>query len=122
MNSATIINVDTVHFLDLASLAQVEISSEAEAKPIESALLEDSTTAWQAGESGEQTLRLIFDLPQTIKLIILQFDENAIARTQEFVLRWRRDDEDVFREMVHQQYNFSPPETNQEISRIVLFN
>ena len=101
-------------FLDLEHLAQVEISSESQQHPIESALLEGSGSGWQAAGSGEQTLRLIFDQPQAIKHILLQFDEQEHSRTQEFVLLWRRDNEDFFREILRQQYHFSPPQSAQE--------
>src|SRR5438552_9305056 len=37
------------------------------------------------------------------------------ARTQEFVLRWRSEDDPGFREIVRQQWNFSPPQTTREI-------
>jgi hypothetical protein len=101
-------------YLDLEHLAQVEISSESQEHPIESALLEGSESGWQASSSGEQTLRLIFDQPQTIKHIFLLFDELEQSRTQEFVLLWRMDNEDFFREILRQQYHFSPPHSVQE--------
>ena len=37
------------------------------------------------------------------------------ARTQEFVLRWRSEADPGFREIVRQQWNFSPPQTTREI-------
>ena len=103
-----------LNYLDLAHLAVVEISSECIEHPIESALVEDSGSGWQAACSGEQIIRLIFDQPQTIKHIFLLFDEE-LSRTQEFVLLWRMDNEDFFREILRQQYHFSPPLTTQEI-------
>ncbi|MFZ2169279.1 MAG: carbohydrate-binding protein [Methylococcaceae bacterium] len=104
-----------LNFLDLDRLAQVEISSECQEHPIESALVADSESGWRAASSGEQTIRLVFDQPQTIKHIHLRFDEQDQARTQEFVLLWRMDTEDSFREILRQQYHFSPPLTTQEI-------
>ena len=102
-------------YLKLEHLAQVEISSECQEFPIESALVEGSESGWQATYSGEQTIRLIFDQPQTIKHISLLFDEQEQSRTQEFVLLWRMDNEDFFREILRQQYHFSPPNSSQEI-------
>jgi len=102
-------------YLELEHLAQVEISSESQEHPIESALVEGSGSGWQAACSGEQTIRLIFDQPQTIKHIFLEFDELEQSRTQEFVLLWRMDNEDFFREILRQQYHFSPPNSAQEI-------
>jgi hypothetical protein len=102
-------------YLELEHLAQVEISSESLGYPVESALVEGSESGWQAACSGEQTIRLVFDQPQTIKHISLLFDEREQSRTQEFVLLWRMDNEDFFREILRQQYHFSPPLTSQEI-------
>ncbi len=102
-------------YLELEHLARVEISSECHGHPIESALLEGSETGWQAACSGEQTIRLVFDQPQTIKHIYLLFDELEQSRTQEFVLLWRMENEEFFRGIVRQQFHFSPPLTTQEL-------
>ena len=104
-----------LNFLDLEPLAQVEISSECPEHPIESALATDSESGWQAVSPGEQTIRLVFDQPQTIKHIYLRFDEPGQSRTQEFVLLWRMDNETTFREILRQQYHFSPPLTTREV-------
>jgi hypothetical protein len=109
-----------VVYLDLEHLAQVEISSECQEHPIESALIEGSESGWQAACSGEQTIRLIFDEPQVIKHLFLLFDEQEMSRTQEFVLLWRMDKDDFFREILRQQYNFSPPQTTREIESIAV--
>ena len=42
------------------------------------------------------------------------FDEQEQSRTQEFVLLWRIDNEDFFRETLRQQYHFSAPHSAQE--------
>jgi len=39
----------------------------------------------------------------------LVFEDSENTRTQEFVLRWSPDAERSFREIVRQQWNFSPP-------------
>jgi hypothetical protein len=104
-------------FLDLEHLAQVEFTSECQEHPVESALLltADSGAGWQAASPGEQTIRVIFDQPRTIEHIVLMFDEQQMSRTQEFVLLWLMDNESVYREILRQQYHFSPPNTTQEI-------
>lgn len=104
-----------LNYLELEHLAQVEISSECQEHPIESALVEGSESGWQAAAPGEQTIRLIFDQPQTIKHVFLLFDEQEQSRTQEFVLLGRMVNEDFFREIVRQQYHFSPQLTTREI-------
>jgi len=103
-------------FLDLEHLAQVEFTSECPEHPVESALLltEDSGAGWQAASAGEQTIRLVFDQPCTIEHIVLVFDERQQARTQEFVLLWLMDKDSTYREILRQQYHFSPPNTTRE--------
>src|SRR5262245_66367533 len=102
-------------WLNLEQLATVEITSEDATHPIESALLPGKDSGWRASEPGEQTIRLIFDEPLLIKHIRLLFDESEVARTQEFVLRWSPDGGKSFREIVRQQWNFSPPDTIREL-------
>jgi len=62
-----------------------------------------------------QTIRLVFDQPQRVRNISLVFEEEQTPRTQEFVLRWSSDGGRSFREIVRQQWNFSPPETIREV-------
>jgi hypothetical protein len=102
-------------WLNLEQLAQVEITSESETNPIESALIPDLEAGWQAAQPGEQTIRLVFDEPQPLHRIHIEFAEADRARTQEFVLSWLPDQGETFREIVRQQYNFSPPGTTQEV-------
>jgi hypothetical protein len=97
--------------LDLANLGMVEITSEDEAHPIECALQLGDTRGWRAAEAGPQIIRLRFDQPQKLKRIWLVFEESEMQRTQEFVLRWSPDYGRSFREVVRQQWNFSPPGT-----------
>lgn len=102
-------------WLDLAQLAQVEITSESEANPIESALTPGRESGWEAARPGEQTIRLIFDDPQLLRRIHVEFSEADRARTQEFVLSWLPDEGEISHEIVRQQYNFSPPGTTQQV-------
>lgn len=101
-------------WLDLEQAAVVEVSSEAEGYPIEGALLNDSSRGWRASSPGIQTIRLLFDRPQTIRLIRLVFKEEESARTQEFVLRWLPQGATAWQDVVRQQWNFSPPDTVDE--------
>jgi len=102
-------------WLDLEHAAAVEVTSEEEGFPVESALLLGETRGWRAASSGAQTLRLVFDQPQTLKHISLVFEEEQTERTQEFVLQWSADKGGPFREIIRQQWNFSPPETIREV-------
>jgi hypothetical protein len=102
-------------WLELDKAAVVEVTSEEKEYPVESALISGKTQGWRAAESGTQTIRLIFDEPQRLRRIALVFEETEAARTQEFVLRWSPDGGHSFREIVRQQWNFSPPNTTREI-------
>jgi hypothetical protein len=102
-------------WLDLDGIAVVEVTSEEKDYPIESALVSGETRGWRAADPGSQTIRLIFDEPQRLTRISLVFEETAIKRTHEFVLRWSPDGGRSFREIVRQQWNFSPPNTIREV-------
>src|ERR1700758_2643633 len=102
-------------WLDLEVLAQVEVTSEDAAHPIESALLTVGATGWRAESLGEQTVRLLFEAPQRLKRIRLLFREEKEARAQEFVLRWSPTAESSWRDVVRQQYHFSPSGATEEI-------
>ena len=66
---------------------------------------------------GAQTIRLIFDKPQRLTRISLAFEETETERTQELVLRWSGDGGRSFREIVRQQWNFSPPNAISEVEK-----
>src|ERR1700693_4608198 len=106
---------DDEGWLDLDRAAVVEVTSEEKDYPVESALVAEEVRGWRAAESGIQTIRLIFDQPQRVTRIALVFEETETPRTQEFVLRWSPDGGRSFREIVRQQWNFSPPETIREV-------
>ena len=67
-----------------------------------------------AATPGTQTIRLIFDEPQKLSRIFLVFEDTENSRTQEFVVRWSPDIERAFRDIVRQQWNFSPPDSVRE--------
>jgi hypothetical protein len=102
-------------WIDLDRIAVVEVTSEEKEYPVESALVPGETRGWRADSPGTQTVRLIFDQPQRLKRIALAFAETETERTQEFVLRWSPDGGRSFREIVRQQWNFSPPDTVREV-------
>ena len=101
-------------WLDVEQLAQVEVTSEDVAYPIESALVPGGESGWRAAQPGAQTIRLIFDRPQRLSRMRLLFIEPDTPRMQEFVLRWSPDGGRSFREILRQQWNFAPPETIRE--------
>jgi len=101
-------------WLNLERTASVEVTSEDNAFPIESALSQEAAKGWRAAEAGVQTIRLIFDQPQSLKRISLVFVEMEVSRTQEFILRWSPDRGNSFREIVRQQWNLSRPDATRE--------
>jgi len=106
---------DSQDWLALENLVKVELTSEDEKHPVETALIASSGPGWRAQQPGEQTIRLLFDKPHAIHHIQLLFQEDERARTQEFVLRWCADGDTACREIVRQQYNFSPPDNAREL-------
>lgn len=106
---------DNQDWLDLEHLVRAELTSEDNEHPIESALIANIGSGWRAQHPGKQKIRLIFDKPQRINRIQLMFHEDEKERTQEFVLRWAPGGGAPYREIVRQQYNFSPPDSNQEL-------
>jgi len=101
-------------WMDVDRIASVEVSSEESDYPIESALLLEGKRGWRAANPGMQTIRLIFDEPQKLRRILLVFEDSENSRTQEFVLRWSPDIQYSSREIVRQQWNFSPPDSVRE--------
>jgi hypothetical protein len=102
-------------WLDLSQTAVVEVTSEEKEYPVESALVAGEGRGWRAADSRTQTVRLIFDQPQRLTRVALVFEETETQRTQEFVLRCSPDGGRSFREIVRQQWNFSPPDTTREV-------
>jgi hypothetical protein len=101
------------HWRELERIARVEISSEAEDFPIEHALGKTATTGWRAAATGPQVIRLFLDEPIAVRRIHLHFVDRVAERSQEFVLLAGSGKE--LREVVRQQWNFSPHGTTEEL-------
>jgi hypothetical protein len=108
-------SISDQEWLNLETVAALELTSEDEGHPIEAALSSRDRQGWRAADPGAQTIRLIFDQPQRLRRIKLVFNETETSRTQEFVLCWCSEADEGFREIVRQQWNFSPPQTAREI-------
>ena len=100
-------------WLDLEHAATVEVTSEDKDFPIETSLSIQPSQGWRAAEPGAQEIRLVFDQPQQLKHIALVFEENEMTRTQEFALRASLSPGGSIREIVRQQWNFSPSSTRE---------
>ncbi len=118
----TVINLDAArprptteeNWLDLQDIARVEVTSEDPNFPIESALYANGGAGWRAAGPGEQIIRIVFDQPRTLCRSRLEFSETDVERTQEFALRWSQLG-GPFREIVRQQWNFSPQGSTSEV-------
>jgi hypothetical protein len=102
-------------WLDLEHIATVEVTSEDPSFPIECALGSKDGPGWRASQAGEQQIRIIFDEPVSLHRIQLRFHEASSERTQEFILRWSPAAGGSTREIVRQQWNFSPTGSTTEI-------
>src|SRR5438093_6422075 len=102
---------------DVACVATVFVTSEDPDHPIDYAFdgrRGPDGSRWIAGNVGEQTLILAFDAPQTIYKVVVDIDEPDVARTQEIDLSISDDGGQTYREILRQEYNFSPPNTTRE--------
>jgi hypothetical protein len=103
--------------IDIAAVATVLVTSEAPEHPVDHAFdahRGPGGSRWVAGEPGEQVLILAFDAPQAIRRVVLEVEEWEVARTQELQLAVSSDGGTTYREVLRQEYNFSPPGTTFE--------
>jgi hypothetical protein len=102
-------------WLELEQIAKVEVTSEDPNFPIESALASGKGPGWRAAEKGKQIIRIIFDKPRPLRRIRLEFSETEIERTQEFTLQWLAESGGPLRDIVRQQWSFSPHGSTSEV-------
>lgn len=102
-------------WIDLREIATVEVSSEDPNFPIDSVFTSEDAPGWRAAERGQQTVRLIFDQPLTVRCLQLRFIDREHERTQEFTVRWSAADGGEPKEIVRQQWNFSPRGSTQQL-------
>jgi hypothetical protein len=103
--------------IDIASIATVQVTSESPDHPIDLAFDDHrgpGGTRWIAEEPGEQTVTLVFDAPQAVNQILLQVEEPEVVRTQDLQLSSSCDGGRTYRELLRQEFNFSPDGTTFE--------
>lgn len=103
--------------LPIAELATVQVTSEDPAHPIDHAFdarRGPGGSRWIAGEPGEQAVILAFDRPQLIRRIGVEVEEPEVGRTQELTVGVSSDGGRTYRELVRQEFTFSPPGTTFE--------
>ena len=106
--------------IPIADVAVVEVTSEQPHHPIDHAF--DSSrglgaTRWIADAPGTQFVTLVFDRPQTIRQIGIEVEETEQSRTQELTVSASSDDGRTYRELIRQEFHFSPPGTTFEQER-----
>jgi hypothetical protein len=102
---------------DIAAVATVWVTSEAEDAPIDCAFDQSrgpGGSRWVAAMPGEQRLILAFDTPQTIRMISLEVEELEVSRTQVLHMSASSNGGQTYQELRRQEYTFSPPGTTFE--------
>lgn len=103
--------------ISVPDVATVQVTSEDAEHPIDNVFDHNrgpGGSRWIAVGPGEQTVTLLFDSPQTIRKIGVEIEELAVSRTQELSLAVSSDGGRTYRELVRQEFNFSPPGTSFE--------
>ena len=103
--------------IPIADVATVQVTSEVVDHPIDNAFdtrRGPGGSRWIAEGPGEQAVILLFDTPQTIRRISLEVEEPAVSRTQELSVSVSSDGGRTYRDLVRQEYHFSPPGTSFE--------
>jgi hypothetical protein len=102
-------------WLDLEQIATIEVTSEEPNFPIESVFNSVNGVGWRTSQKGLQRVRIIFDQPITLRRIQLHFLEPELGRTQEFSIRWSSAEGGPSKEIIRQQWNFSPTGSTREV-------
>jgi len=103
--------------LDVDSIATVLVTSELADHPVDNAFDGQhgpGSSRWVSETGGEQALILAFDAPQNIRTVGLEIEETGENRTQELQLAVSGDGGKTYRELVRQEFNFSPAGTTFE--------
>jgi hypothetical protein len=98
--------------IDIAGCAMVSYSSEDPAHPVEHLLDKQSgpgATRWMSARPDTiEHLVVEFDHPQIISRLVCEVEEPARERTQEVRVEVSEDGGRSYRQIVAQEYNFSP--------------
>ena len=106
--------------IPIADVATVQVTSERADHPIDHAFDQHrgpGGSRWIADASGEQAVTLVFDRPQVIRQVSVEVEELEVSRTQELWMSVSSDGGGTYRELVRQEFTFSPPGTTFERER-----
>lgn len=98
----------------IADAATVWVSSERPDHPIDcicDGRQGPGGTRWIAEQPGDQTIVLAFDAAHRVHTVRLEVEEPDVSRTQEVTLATSCDGGRTYRELLRQEYTFSPGTT-----------
>lgn len=101
-------------WMDLEQVARAEVSSEDALFPVANALVLRVTNGWRASGTGPQVIRLLFDEAVAVRRMQVHVVERAAERMQEFAV-YAGASRGELREVVRQQFTFSPGGSTEEI-------
>lgn len=105
------------HHISIPDTATVLVTSERPDHPIDyicDGQFGPGSTRWIAEQPGDQTVVLAFDRARDIQTLSLEIEEKEVSRTQELTLSTSRDGGQTYREVLRQEFNFSPSGTTFE--------
>lgn len=97
--------------MPLLALAEVRASSEDDGHPILLAFDDGEapgSTCWKAQDPGEQTVTVAFREACRLRQVTMQVEEREVTRTQEVQLAVSTDGGLTYRELLRQEFTFSP--------------
>ena len=97
--------------IDISAVATVLVTSERAAQPVDNIFdgqRGPAASRWVAEQPGEQTLILAFDIPQDLNFVAIEIEETEVARRQEILLSVSQDGGLTYRDLIRQEYDFSP--------------
>jgi hypothetical protein len=100
--------MDEHRWLNLAKVARIHATSEAEDHPLRHALDTAPGTEWRASHPGPQIIRIRFHTARHLQRIRIVVVDAEQPRTQEFTLSWWSQRGERHQTVVRQQFNFSP--------------
>ena len=101
-----------LHEIDLHTSATIHYSSEEAAHPIDHMFdgnCGPGGTLWRSARpNATEQLVLEFDQPQHIAHLVFEVEERAVERTQEIRIEFSSDHGKTYRQILVQEYTFSP--------------
>lgn len=113
-----------LHEIEIDTCATIHYSSEDPAHPIEHMFDGNSgtgSTHWKSARPNTtEVILLEFDRPQHIAHLVYEVEECSRERTQELRVEYSRDHAHSFRQVLVQEYTFSPNGANYECESLSL--